>query len=227
MTTGFSDWVDAFSNSFSEMLDRIANFVPNAIGAILIIVVGWVIGIVLGKIVEKLLVKFGLQSLVEKAKVEDILKKAEIKHNFSALSGSLVKWVVLIVAFISAADILQLSQISEFLNKILSYLPNVAAAIGIILIGAVTAHFMGNVVKATVKATNLGFAEITSSVTRWSILTFSFLAALYQLQVASGLIQTLFIGFVAFVAIAGGLAFGLGGQDAAKDVIGKIKKQIS
>ncbi|MFA6423339.1 MAG: hypothetical protein WCW17_02700 [Patescibacteria group bacterium] len=226
MTTSFSDWVDAFSTSMSNMMDRIINFVPNAFGAFLLILVGWIIGIILGKIVEKLLKLIGIQTLSEKAKIEDLIKRAEIKMSLSELLGSFVKWVVLIVAFVSAADILQLPQISEFLNKILAYIPNVAAAIGIILIGAVAAHFLSNVVSATVKAMNIGFDNFAVAVTKWSVWIFSILAAMYQLQIASGLIQTLFMGIVALIAISGGLAFGLGGQDAAKDILSKIKKQI-
>jgi len=225
-STTFGDWVSTFTTSLSDLLSRIGAFIPNLIGAALIILVGWLIGIALGAFVDRLLRTVGLQRVFEKAKIEQILKNAEVKMDTSALLGAMVKWVIMIVAFISASDTLQLPQVSEFLNKILAYIPNVTAAIGILLVGAIVAHFIGNVVKATIKATKLGMADFATLVTRWSIWTFSILAAMYQLQVATGLIQTLFIGVVALIAIAGGLAFGLGGQDAAKDLVNRLKKQI-
>jgi hypothetical protein len=222
----FSDWVDAFRGALTDMLSRIGNYIPNIVGAALIILIGWIVGIFLGGLVERLLKMFSIQKIFEKARIEDLLKKAEIKTDTSALIGALVKWVVLIVSFISAADVLQLNQISAFLNTVLGYIPNVVAAVGIVVVGIIAAQFFGNVIKATLKVTNLGFAELASAIVKWSVIIFSFLAALYQLQVAQGLIQTIFMGFVALIAIAGGLAFGLGGQDSAKEILGKIKKEF-
>jgi hypothetical protein len=82
------------------------------------------------------------------------------------------------------------------------------------------------VVKGSIKSANLGFADTASLIVRWSIITFTILAALAQLQIAENMINTLFIGLVVFLALAGGLAFGLGGQKAAAEVIENVKKEL-
>jgi small-conductance mechanosensitive channel len=107
------------------------------------------------------------------------------------------------------------------------YLPNVIIAVIILLVGVLVANFTRNVVKSAVEAAKLTSGDFLSGLSRWSILVFSFMAALVQLGIAEGLIQTLFTGFIAMLAIAGGLAFGLGGKDQAAKVLGKLKRDIS
>jgi len=216
-----ASWGDAISLAWSTIMDRIINFIPNFFGALLILIVGWLIAILLEKLIDQIVRVIGLQSLSEKVRLEQGIKK-----DFAGLVAAFVKWVVVIVAFIAAAEVLKLTQVAEFLNNVLAYVPNVAAAAGILLIGVVLANFLGEVVGSVTKGIEVGYADLIALLVRWSIIVFSFLAALVQLDVAAYLIQTLFTGLVALLAIAGGLAFGLGGKDAAADFIDKVKKDI-
>jgi hypothetical protein len=221
-----SSWGDAIVAAWQTVIDRIINFIPNFLGAVLILIIGWIVAILLEKLIDQVIRVIGLQSLSEKIKLEDGLKKAGIKKDFAGLCAAFVKWVVMIIAFLAAAEALTLTQISEFLNNVLGYVPNVAAAAGILLVGVVLANFLAEVIASVVRGTGLGWADLLGTLTRWAIIVFAFLAALVQLQVASVLIQTLFTGFVAMLAIAGGLAFGLGGKDVAADFLDKLKKDI-
>jgi len=221
-----ASWGDAISTAWSVIWQRIVNFVPNVLGAILILIIGWLAAFLLEKLVDQVVRVIGLQSLSEKIKLEDGIKKAGIKKDFAGLVAAFVKWVILIVAFLAAAEALKLSSIVDFLNNVLAYVPNVAAAAGILLIGVVLANFLASVVASVTKGIEVGYSELLSVLVRWAIIVFAFLAALVQLNVASYLIQTLFTGFVALLAIAGGLAFGLGGKDAAQEFVNKLKKDL-
>jgi len=88
------------------------------------------------------------------------------------------------------------------------------------------AHFLSNVISSTVKIGGIAFAQALSTIARYSIIIFAFVAALYQLNVAPAFLQTLVIGIVAFIAIAGGIAFGLGGQGVARDFLEKLRKDL-
>ena len=81
-------------------------------------------------------------------------------------------------------------------------------------------------VKASMQATEVGPARFVGAVVRWSVWGFAFIAVLNQLGIASALVQILFMGFVAMLAIAGGLAFGLGGQGVAKEVWESIRNDV-
>jgi len=220
------DWMTAVSDSWTTIWDRFVNFLPNLIGAAIILVVGWLAGMIVAIIIDRLLRIIGLQTLFEKAKVEDILKKGSIGKDSTALLASAAKWIIYLVAFIAAANTLKLPDVANFLNAILAYVPSAVAAGLILLIGLVAAHFLSNVIKGSLLAAGFVMAEAVALVVRYAIIVFAFLAALSQIGLAQNMISTLFIGVVAFLAIAGGLAFGLGGKDAAQDLIDKIRKEL-
>lgn len=222
----FTDWTLAVKDSWINVWDRFINFLPNLIGAIIIIVVGWIVGMLVAVLIDRFFRIIGLQTLFEKAKVEDVLKKGNINQDTTALLASVGKWIIYLVAFIAAASTLKLPDVANFLNSILGYLPKVVAGGAILLIGLVLAHFLSNVAKGSLKAAGFAFADSVSVIVRYAIIIFALLATLAQLGIAGTMINTLFIGLVAFLAIAGGLAFGLGGQEGAKDLIDRIRKEL-
>jgi hypothetical protein len=222
----FKDWLTITGDAWLSIWERFINFLPNIIGAAIILVIGWIVGMIVATVIDRLFRLVGLQALFEKAKVEDVLKKANAGQDATALLAAVGKWIIYLVAFIAAANALRLSAVSDFLNSILNYVPQVIIAVAIVLIGLVLAHFLAAVVKGSIKSAGLGFADTAAIVTRWSIIIFTVLAALAQLGIAETMINTAFIGLVAFLAIAGGLAFGLGGQKAAAEWIEQIKKEL-
>ena len=222
----FTDWTTTVSDTWLNIWDRFVNFLPNLIGAAIILVVGWVAGMLIELVIDRLFRIVGLQTLFEKAKVEDVLKKGDTEKDATALLASVAKWIIYLVAFIAAANTLKLPDVASFLDRILGYLPSVAAAGAILLIGLILANFLSAVVKTSVNATKLGSADTIATIVRYAIIVFTVIAVLIQLGIAEGLLQTFFLGVVAFFAIAGGLAFGLGGKDAAQEWLANLKKQL-
>lgn len=222
----FTNWLTVTSDAWLLIWDKFLNFLPNLIGAVIILIIGWIVGMIVETAIDRLFRLVGLQALFEKAKVEDVLKKADAQKDTTGLLASVFKWIIYLVALIAASNILSLTAVSDFLNSILAYIPQVVIAVAIVLIGLVLAHFLGAVIKGSVKLASLAFADTLSLVVRYSIIIFTVLAALAELGIAANMINTLFIGLVAFLAIAGGLAFGLGGQSAAKEWIEDVKKEL-
>jgi hypothetical protein len=222
----FQNWLSIVTDAWTTVWDRFVNFLPNLIGAAIILVAGWIIGMIIAVVIDRLFRLVGLQALFEKAKVEDVLKKANADKDATSLLAAVAKWIIYLVAFISAANALGLRDVANFLNSILAYVPQVIVAMAILLIGLILANFLAAVVKGSLNSAGLNFADTSALLVRWSIVVFAFLAALNQLGIASSMINTLFVGVVAFLAIAGGLAFGLGGQEAAKDMIEKVKEEL-
>jgi small-conductance mechanosensitive channel len=221
-----NQWKDALSNSSSNVLDRIVNFLPSLLGAVLVLVIGWLLAILLEKLLNRVFKLIGLQKLFELVKIEAVVKKARFGLDSVGIISALVKWIILIITFLTAADVLGLHQVADFFAMILGYVPNVIAAAAIILIGAVLAHFLSDVVRGSTEAGGLAYSSFLAKLTSVAIWIFAILAALVQLGIAHELIRTLFTGFVALLAIAGGLAFGLGGQDTAKDLISKVSADL-
>jgi small-conductance mechanosensitive channel len=141
--------------------------------------------------------------------------------------GALVKWFVILVFLIAALQILGLTQVTYFLQAVVtSFLPNVIIAVLILLVTAVIAEIAQGVVAGAARAAGITAAGFAGTAVRWAIWIFGILAALSQLQIAQGVLQTLFTGVVVALSLAFGLAFGLGGQDAASAFLSKVRNEI-
>lgn len=220
-------WSDIVTEVLQSIWDRILIFLPNLLGALIILVIGWIIADLIAWAIDRILRLLRLPDLFKTAKVEELVKHTGSQLDTTGLVAALAKWILLVVTFIAAADVLGLDTIQQFLDRVLNYLPNVIAAAAILLMGTIFAHFMAAVVKGAVSAAKLSFMELVSNTTKYAILVFAFLAALNELGIAQTFLQTLFMGFVAFLAIAGGLAFGLGGQKVASEWLEKLKKEFN
>lgn len=224
---GIQEWGDVVTSSLQDLWTRFINFLPSLVGAIVIIVIGWIVAIAVGKFVTKIFSVLKVNEALEKLNLKTSLEKAGIKPDLAGALGFLVKWFLILVFILAAADLLKLTQVSEFLNQVLGYLPNVVVAGVILLLGILFASFAKGVVESSLAAAKLTTATIVAGIVKWSILIFSILAALVQLKVAEDILRTLFTGLVAMIALAGGLAFGLGGKDFAQKLLEDLRKDIS
>ena len=145
--------------------------------------------------------------------------------SISGVLGWLVKWFILVITFVAAANALNLQQVSNFLyTQAIPYFGNVVLAAIILIIGILAANFLFEIVRDALKASKFPAADAVASVSRWAILIFSGIAALSQLKIATFFMQYLFVAIVSMIALAGGLAFGLGGRDQARDLLGSMRK---
>ena len=217
---------DSIAASWTDVIERVIGFIPELAAAAVILVVGWIVGILLDRFFDRVLRSVGLQDLFEKIRVENLIKKTGVGFDTTALIGRLVKWVILLIAFLAAADVLGLAQVAKFFEQILAYVPNVMVAVAVLIVAAVLANFLAEVVKGSLRAGRLGYANFLGEVVRWAIWIFAVLVALYQLGVAASLVATIFTGIVAMMAMAGGLAFGLGGQDQAREILENLREGL-
>jgi small-conductance mechanosensitive channel len=221
-------WTTVLQNSFEQVFAGVLSVIPNLIIAVIIVLLGWIIGAALSKVVEQILKSVKLDKALATAGINEVVEKGGFKLNSGKFLGELVKWFTIVVFLITAFDVLGLQQVNDFLSGVvIGYIPQVIAAVLILLIAAVIAEALRKTVVASSKAAGIDSANFLGSVTKWSIWIFAALAALFQLGIGAIFIQTLFTGVVVALALAFGIAFGVGGKDAASDAVDKIKKEIS
>ncbi|MDP2684646.1 MAG: hypothetical protein Q8P20_06425 [bacterium] len=214
-------------NSTSNFWTKFVDYLPTLILALVLLFVGFILAW-LFEIISRRIMKFiMLDKIVEKIGLRSLFDKAGLKVSFTRLLSGVVYWFVLLVFLASVVNVLGLNQLTDFLNSLVAYLPNVIAAVAILIIGILVANLLYGIVKNASESAKLKSSNFLASLTKWSIFVFAFIAALVQLKIASDLLTVLFTGIVVMISIAGGLAFGLGGKDAAKDIINKIKGNIS
>jgi hypothetical protein len=220
-------WGDVLIVSFQELWSGVITFIPKLLIAVIIFIIGWIIAVALGKLVNQIVRLFKIDKLFRAMGAEEPLAKAGFRLDTGAFVGGLVRWFLIVVFLVAALDVLELSQVNIFLREVvLAYLPNVIVAALILVVAAFVADAMQRVVVGSAKAAGVPSTHLLGGITKWSIWIFAILAALYQLGIAGVFAQTLFTGFVAMLAIAGGLAFGLGGKDAAARYIERLRRDI-
>lgn len=221
-------WANVLQGSFQYMWIGVMNFLPNVLVALLIFVIGWIVGSIIGRIVGQVVRALHVDNALRSAGVEEVVSKAGFSLDAGYFLGELVKWFVVTVFLVASLDVLGLQQVNYFLQTVvLLYLPQVIVAVLILLLAAIIAEVAKNVVTASARAAGAQSVNLLGTVTKWSIWVFAILAALSQLGVAEAFVQTLFMGFVFALSLSAGLAFGLGGKEAASSTIEKIRKDIS
>lgn len=219
-------WGTAVFTPLQDIWYRFLIFLPNLIGALLILIIGWIIAAGLDRLVTQILKQIKLDTALNKVGVRNFFRKAGVDFETSDFIGGLVRWTIILVAFLAAADILGLAKVTDFLNEILGYIPNIFVAVAILLIGMLAANFFAHVVRGAVGIAKIRSANFLASITKWVIWIFTILVALNQLGVASMIINYLMMAIFFMIALAGGLAFGLGGQKAATEALENINKEM-
>ncbi len=212
-------------DAFLQLLNTVLNFLPRLLNAALLLIIGFVIAWVLRELITKGLRAIRFDDLSDRAGVTRALRMAGTSLDAARVLAYIVFWWIFLIFIELAFNALGLVEISGFLNAVLSYIPNVLVAILIIVIGALLANVVAGVIRAAAGEARLSLAPVLANVARWAIIVFAVLAALTQLHVAENMIFILFAATVGMLAIAGGLAFGLGGVDAARGVISGLSTQ--
>ena len=213
-TTPISDWGDAVFLSLSNALNAFLAAIPLVIGALLIIVIGWIIAGILARITTEVLRRVGADRLFADYGSRVYGDRTRTIQP-SVVAGELVKWLVRLVFLVAAANVLGLTQVSELLNDVLLWIPNLIVAAIILMVAPLLARFVRGTIE--VGAGEMGFsnAPLLGRIAEIAIVAFAVIIAINQIGIAANLVNILFIGVVAALALSFGLAFGLGGRDVA------------
>jgi hypothetical protein len=216
-------WTVDTTSAVTTSLQPVFNFIPRLVFALLIILVG----VLVAWAVKTLIVK-GLKLIKLKPYTDAVgLNKVfPAKVDLPELLGDLAKWIVVIVTLLPAFEVMGLQRVADLTEQVVAYLPNVVIAVVIVMVGAAVADLLARVVESTAQTIGASTAAIAADVTRWAVVVFVVLAALLELGIATTIIGTMITAFFAMLAIAGGLAFGLGGQEAAKRAIERATKNL-
>jgi len=218
--------LDVFNSFLLSLYPVFLQSIINLTLALLVIVVGWLIS---------QFFKLLAELVVENSKLEEVLRKTKLASYFEGFSfeekaskvlGEAVFWFVFLLFLMTATDILGLKLVTSFLRDLLYFIPKAVTSAFVVLAGFVFGDLMKKILYGVFRGFEKRTADFASSIIKWSIVGFSFFTALNVLGIATELINTLLFGFMLFFGLAGGLAFGLGGQDLAKEVLENLRRKF-
>src|SRR5215212_670213 len=201
--------------SLQEGLSAFFAFIPQLIGAILILIVGYIVAKILQAVVTRVLGALGFDGWMERGGIKQFFDRADTRQTPTSVLGKLVFWFIFIIAIVMATDALGIRQVSAVLSQLIAYIPNVIAAVLILILAALLANFVAGLVRG---ATGV---DVLATIARVAIIVYAVFAALTQLGIAVQLTAPTFLIVLGAVALAAAIAFGFGAQSVARDIVEK------
>jgi len=219
------DLFGSLEQSTGALWYDVMQFLPQLAVALLVLVVGWIVGGIAAGLIKKGFRALKLDAALDKAGVDDLSARAGYAFKPTQFIGSLVKWFVVLVFAVVAFDILGLNQVTVFAREVvLGYLPQVFAAALILFVGVLVAQLAKDLLMGALRGAGSKSVELYGKLAYALVIAFSIMAVLNQLQIADELVEILFMGIVFALSLGAGLAFGLGGRDAAGKYINQMTK---
>ena len=220
-----NQYINILGEQVIEVSLKVIKFLPQFIIGVIILLIGWLFGLILGRAVAHIFEILKINHFFNKIGFGHISNKTGHDLSIGIFFSAIVKWTIVIAFSLAAANIFGLSYVSLFLLSILSYLPSVFIAAFILVISLVLGNFIEKLIDGTVRTAGLK-AKFTGTIARYAIVFTGILAALNQLDIITLFTNTIFIGIVSALSLAFGLAFGLGGKEAASRAIEKLEKDF-
>lgn len=216
---GVRNVTDQFSDSAIEFWNTVGDYLPKLFGALVLLVLALVVAKLAQAVVENVLKVARLDRLTKNKQVAKTLQSAEVSVDLVSVTGRIVFWAVIIIFALTIADVLELTAMRDVIREILSYLPNVLAAVIVLTVTVAGARLVQDVVRASLVRMQVSFARNVSAVAFYVLVVFGTLMAVDQLGFDTTVLSANLTVIVSGVVLALALAFGLGGRDTAARVI--------
>jgi len=212
-------WGEAISGSMVGALNLLAAAIPRLIAFLAIMAIGWFIATLIAKAVAALLRSMNFNDMADRSGFSGFVSNTGVTTDASGFVADIAKWFVRLLTLVVGFDALGLPAVSDVLRQLLLWLPNLAVAIAVLVLGGLAANWLAGLVRASTAKADLGNPDLLATITRVATWAFAIVVALNQIGIARELVNTLFMASVGAIALALGLAFGIGGRETAAEVI--------
>ncbi len=219
MESQVSNWGASLMASLTSAMSLFFAAIPRVIGFAVIIIVGWIVSALLARGIAVLLRKARFNHLAERSGFADFVGKSGADTDSSGMIAAIAKWFVRLIVLVVAFDALGLPAVSEVLRDLLLWLPNLAVALVVLVIGGLAANALSKLVRGATAEADLDNPDFLAKLASGAVWAFTVVVAVNQIGVATALVNTLFMAVVGALALALGLSFGLGGREAASEII--------
>src|SRR4030043_515297 len=221
------EWENLIVEPIRQMLTRIMAYLPVLLGALIILIVGWIVAKAIRRIVDWLLKGVHFDTLADKAGISAVLRKGDLKILARQVISGLGYWLIMIMGLVMTVGALGLPKASDVLASLFAYVPKVIAALFILVVAMFLASFVSGIVRIAAGNANLPKPNLLAGISRWAIIIFAVTISLAQLGIAPLLVTATFNIILGGIVLALALAFGLGGKDAAARYLEELREKRS
>jgi len=213
-------------NIFDAFYQELAVRSADMLWALAILIFGWIIAGRIKKLTINFLEKLRLNQMLKSLGWESFFDRFDAKMNVPKFFGIIIEIYFFLLFLIISLDVLKLGTISTLIGGIVGYYPNIFIALVIFIFAVFVADFSKKIVVGSLEKEKITYSNFLGDIFSSATWVLAALAILYQLQIVQTLILTLFIGVIALIVIALGLAFGLGGKEMATKILEDIEKKV-
>jgi len=209
----------AVTTSIAGSLALLLGGIPKIIAFLAIIIIGWFIASIVAKLVATILRTIRFNDIAQRSGVSSFVSKMGVKTDASGVLAGIVKWFIRLIVLVAAFDALGLPAVSDVLRSMLLFLPNVIVALVVLVLTGLAAQVVSNLARGAAESAEIENSDLLAKIASGVIWGFGIIVAINQLGIATTLVNTLFMGLVGALALALGLAFGLGGRETAGQLV--------
>src|SRR5712671_1337728 len=218
-TAPVSDWGQAIMTSVAAALALLLGAIPKVIGFAVILIIGWIIASALATAVAAILRTVKFNELAQRAGISGFVQRMGVHTDAAGFLATLVKWFVRLIVLVTAFDALGLPAVSQVLQQILLWLPNLIVALVVLVIAGLAANALAGLVRGATAESGLGNPDLLATIAKVAVWAFAIVIAVNQIGIATTIVNTLFMATVGALAVAFALAFGLGGRETAGQIV--------
>ncbi|HKG94243.1 MAG TPA: hypothetical protein VKA84_20190 [Gemmatimonadaceae bacterium] len=208
--------MDDFTSRMQDSLGQFISILPTILAAVIILFAGYLLARLVERGTDRVLRKIRLNQLLERGGVMQAVERSGSHLNPTRVIANLFFWIVMFATMLVMASVLGFDSLATVVGQLVSYIPNVIAAIGIIIIGIVLGGFVGGLIMASAGALHGG--PTLARVGRSGVILLAVFMALEQLGIATDIVTTAFTILFGAVALAMALSFGLGNRELAGEI---------
>ena len=213
------DWGDAVLTSIAQALALLLAAIPKIIGFVIILVIGWFVAALVAKGVSAVLRSTRFNDMSQRSGFAGFVRRTGVDTDPTEFVADIAKWFIRLITLVVGFDALGLPAVSDILRQLLLWLPNLAVAIVVLVIGGLAANALAGVVRGATAEADVGHPDLLANIARVAAWAFAIVVAVNQIGIAHELVNTLFMATVGAIALALGLAFGIGGRDTAAEIV--------
>jgi hypothetical protein len=211
--------------SLEATVNTLVSALPRLLGCVVVLIVGWVLSSLLARGVAALLHAVKFNELARRSGFADFVRNMGVRQDASWFIAGIAKWAVRLITLVVAFDLLGLPAVSAVFQQLLLWLPNLVVALVVLVVGGLAAKALARLARGATAEAGFSNPDALATVTKVAVWSFTIVVAVNQVGVASELINTLLIGIVGALALATGLAFGLGGRDRAAEILNRVGRR--
>jgi len=215
-------WTETVFTALNNVLSDIVGVLPSLLGALSLILIGWILASLVRRFVSKLLDRLGFNSIVEKAGISDFLHNAGFLKPASWVVGQLIFYMLMLLFILSAAESLQLNALAETLQKFVAFMPNLITVVFILVFGVMLARFIGGMVQGAAAEAGIDFANVIGALVTNIIVFAIIVVSVTQLEIESDVLNILFASLLGAFGLAIALTLGFGARDVARNIIAGV-----